>query len=1372
MNRGWNLILSIPMAWALATVAPAHGADLVEVWSGTLTIGGQDTPLGSITAERGYNSTGGRYGALAPNQFTVGDETITIERIVQRRYRDPSRTLLRFHTTSQVPRGTVLTLGTTEYRVAAPRSRLNWSVSGLPWRDRIGDTLSAKLEVPPEAHYGTVKVSFGEALYRASEGGQDAVVEVHLDRVPGREITLPINVEYRGGSTAGEVVVPTSLTFGAQERVQTFNVRARLDDPEEPGEWLILSFTGLPQGVQRGSRKTTRIDIIDAWYDLWIDREIRVMESAGKLTFHTHGQSRHRYDRKPRDYEDSAHVLLTRAGSATEGHDYTRKSLTVSEVAWRYSENCECSRFDHPTEVQLVDDDTVELDEQFTVTLLRNGRDRADLQNTVLTVTIVDDDNTRTPILTIEPVSTEVIEDRGAGFRIRSNVALPASTEVRVSVSETGSMLTQTGQRRFTLPRGATSHVIHLPTRDDRVSEGESMVKVKLLSSPVSVSLDNNRGYRIGTVAAATVRVMDNDANTAVRPGRPTNLAAVAGNGAATLTWKAPEHTGSSAISRYEIRRQSSSSTTGWTSAGRETRTVARGLENGAFHVFWVRAVNAQGASEASEPQGATPMEATGTATPTAPRLLSAIGYDAKARLTWVAPLKDGGSRLTRYEYRIDGAGSWRSTGSTGTVYEVTGLENEREYGFEVRAVNAAGRAGPSTSRVRATPDSGTDLLTGQILKAPANHGGRKVPFRVRVKFSAPLRNSYRDFARGMAKATGGSVTEARRVQGETRSTVWDVTIQPKGTAPVEFAIEGSRVSCSGLVACSTSGKALSHAIRKTVDGPRGLRIADGAGHEGTDTTIEFMVTLTESSDNAVTVDWTTIDGEARAGSDYTRAGGRLKFQPGETARTVSVTLRDDAVDEGTERFYVVLSNPVGAIVADSTATGRITNSDPLQKAWVSRFGRSAASVVAEAVAKRAEGGGRVHVSAGTFSLMPRPVPREAPPREEPGWVSTGELPRQGSFLARSGTQDESATWTAWGQIGIDEFKGREDRLRLNADLKHALAGADVSGERWLAGVAVALTRGKGPYSFDASGGKVEGSLTGVYPYAHFSLSEDIGVWGVAGGASGEIDVHQDDGQSTHTADLDLVMGALGGRAAVDGATHGWPFDLGVRSEVLWARTSSEKAPGLASARGEVTRLRVALEASRAFSLDEDAWFSPGLEVALRHDGGDAERGAGFEVAARAEWSSPGVSLEGTVRTLIAHHASGAEHWGASGSLRLDPGAAGRGIAFTMTPAWGLGGNGSDRIWSRSWDNIDNEDLRHASLRSELGYGHGLGSGRGIVTPYIGMDIHGDDEKTFRIGSRWTLRSGARLGAEGSRRTGTSGRGEGHALMFHGSVSW
>ena len=92
------------------------------------------------------------------------------------------------------------------------------------------------------------------------------------------------------------------------------------------------------------------------------------------------------------------------------------------------------------------------------------------------------------------------------------------------------------------------------------------------------------------------------------------------------------------------------------------------------------------------------------------------------------------------------------------------------------------------------------------------------------------------------------------------------------------------------------------------------------------DGTANFMVTLGrqfgQSSNSTITVDFTTASGTAVAGSDFTATSGTLVFLPGQSVKTVSVPLIDDATAESLERFFLNLSNASNAVITNDTLNG------------------------------------------------------------------------------------------------------------------------------------------------------------------------------------------------------------------------------------------------------------------------------------------------------------------------------------------------------------------------------------------------------------------------------------------------------------------
>ena len=93
----------------------------------------------------------------------------------------------------------------------------------------------------------------------------------------------------------------------------------------------------------------------------------------------------------------------------------------------------------------------------------------------------------------------------------------------------------------------------------------------------------------------------------------------------------------------------------------------------------------------------------------------------------------------------------------------------------------------------------------------------------------------------------------------------------------------------------------------------------------GSGTSLEsFVVTLSTPATQTVTVQYSTSNGTATAGSDYTSKSGTLTFAPGETQKIIAVVVNSDSLTEGTENFTVMLSSPTGATLTDATGLGTI----------------------------------------------------------------------------------------------------------------------------------------------------------------------------------------------------------------------------------------------------------------------------------------------------------------------------------------------------------------------------------------------------------------------------------------------------------------
>ena len=597
------------------------------------------------------------------------------------------------------------------------------------------------------------------------------------------------------------------------------------------------------------------------------------------------------------------------------------------------------------------------------------------------------------------------------------------------------------------------------------------------------------------------------------------------------------------------------------------------------------------------------------------------------------------------------------------------------------------------------------------------------------------------------------------------------------------------------------------------------ISVADATAEEGTDESVDFVISLDLVPTEIVRVDYSIRSGTATARQDFgvpvNGFDGTLcflpsKYTPGETCRvgtsqTISVPIMDDAVDEGSETLTLRLRNPSNATISDAEAIGTITNDDPLQTMWLSRFGRTVGGQVVDAVAGRLSGpapGSQVTLGGESIDLSAS-LPDGADARDSLGRAlgaaqdndpeaggtvrsMTGRELLLGSSFHLAAGEAGGAGYAAWGRIAVGGFDAEapaeKGDVRLDGKVTTGILGADAQWERWLAGVALSLSEGEG--SFDQPGvdtGTVESSLASVTPYVRYQASDRLSVWGLLGYGTGDMTMTQA-ARSERTAmvtrtDISMRLGAAGARSVLLKADEDGGIDLALRGDAFLVQMHSEKAANTVETKADASRLRLVLETGRPFALGPGAVLTPTLELGLRHDGGDAETGTGVELGGRIRYTDAGsgLTVEANARKLIAHEDSGYEEWGAGGSVRLDPGASGRGLSLSLAPVWGTPSSGVERLWSaRDAAGLVRDDDFEAErrLEGEVGYGLGAFGERGVVTPYAGLGLAEAGDRTWRAGARWSLAPHLAMSLDGARREPANDDAPEHGVQFRLTLRW
>ena len=344
------------------------------------------------------------------------------------------------------------------------------------------------------------------------------------------------------------------------------------------------------------------------------------------------------------------------------------------------------------------------------------------------------------------------------------------------------------------------------------------------------------------------------------------------------------------------------------------------------------------------------------------------------------------------------------------------------------------------------------------------------------------------------------------------------------------------------------------------------------------------------------------------------------------------------------------------------------------------------------------------------------------------------------------------------------------------------MIGADYAKGPLVAGLSLSHSRGLGECA-GVAGGQVASSVTGLYPWLGYQATERITVWGVGGYGGGGLLLTPQGGPALESG-LSMKMAAAGTRGAlVAGGASG--FELAFKADALWVGTSIDGVDGpagrLAATAAAVTRFRTGLEGSRAYRLAGRLLLRPSVEVGLRHDGGDAETGAGLDLGTGLVVSdaATGLAVDVRVRTLLVHQADGFAERGVALSLSYTP-TPSTPLGFTarVAPSWGgQATSGAEALWGRE----TMAGLAHSGLaqstRVEAEAGYGLPVGRRFVgTPRVGVSTsaYGRD---YRLGYRLGMLNhrealDVELGVDAQRREDPRQGGASTGAIGRATVRW
>ena len=787
-------------------------------------------------------------------------------------------------------------------------------------------------------------LSIADATVTEGDTGESATLTFRVTLTP--PATLPVTVDWEtsdGTAEAGTdyTAANGSLIFETGEGSKTFTVTVTGDDADEPNETFEVTLSNAPGATLEDATATGTITDDDGPPALTLVlTPAAIGENGGESTVTA------TLDR-PSGAATTVTVTAAPVDPAVAG-DYTLTGSELTIPADSLTSTGEVT-------IAAVDNDVDDLDREVTVSgAATNAQGVTDPDDATLTIT--DDD---APELSIGDAS--VAEgDAGETATLTFTVTLTPAATLPVTVDWKTADGTATAGTDYTAANGSLtfgtgeeSKTVTVTVAGDDADEPNETVTVTLSNAPGATITD---ATGTGTITD------DDDAPTVTLVLTPAAIGENGGESAVSATLDRPssEETTvtvsvapvSPAVSGdYTLLGAQLTIAPGETTSTGELTITATDNDLDALD----KAVTVSGA--ATNTQGITnPQAVTLTITDDDMPALSIADASVdegdageSATLTFTVTLTPAATLPVTVDWATaDGiaeAGTdyTAATGSlefgvgeaTGTIaVTVTGDDSfEPNETFTVTLSNESGATitdGRATGTI--TNDDGPPAVTLLLTPAAISENGGQSTVTATLDRTSTAATTVTVSAAPVSPAVATDYTlvgsELTIAAGETAST-GEVTI----TASDNEAYEGDKQVGVWATASNDDGVTPPQPATLTIteddDAPE-LSIADASVDEGDSgsATLSFTVTLDPSAVAPVTVDWTTSDGTATAGTDYTAANGSLRFDPGEDSKTVTVTVTGDDADEPNETLTVTLSNESGATLGDATATGTITDDD------------------------------------------------------------------------------------------------------------------------------------------------------------------------------------------------------------------------------------------------------------------------------------------------------------------------------------------------------------------------------------------------------------------------------------------------------------
>jgi Dockerin type I domain/Calx-beta domain/Planctomycete extracellular len=395
------------------------------------------------------------------------------------------------------------TVATTSITIAAGQTSGNITVNVTDDTvDEPDETVVITLSTPVGAtlgssvmHTATIEdndnptLSFSTASQTAAESSGTATITVSLSAASDTDVTVPFTVAGNALNPADYSITTSPITIAAGQTSASITVNIVDDTSDEPNETVVVTL-GTPTGANLGAATVHTLTITDN--DEPIPPSVTlssagqtVAESAGTITFTATLSAA----------STTAVVLpFTLTGNASS-NDFTITTSPLTIPAGQTS---------GAISITVVDDTTDESVESVVVTL---GTPTGATLGATTVYTLVVTDNDDPPLPTVAfSVANQSVDENAGSISVTATLSTISAADVVVPFTIAGSATSAsdftTSASPLTIIAGQTSASITLNVIDDPDDE---------LDEEILITLNSATGATLGSIAAQTVTIVDND---------------------------------------------------------------------------------------------------------------------------------------------------------------------------------------------------------------------------------------------------------------------------------------------------------------------------------------------------------------------------------------------------------------------------------------------------------------------------------------------------------------------------------------------------------------------------------------------------------------------------------------------------------------------------------------------------------------------------------------------------------------------------------------------------------------------------------------------------------------------------------------------